>query len=92
MFLILFMTTGIANGSVFQMVPMIFPQKESAAVLGFSAAIAAYGAFLIPKSFAISIRITGSPKFALFCFIIYYFTCIIITWWFYCRKNAEIKC
>ncbi len=92
MFLILFMTTGIANGSVFQMVPMIFPQKESAAVLGFSAAIAAYGAFLIPKSFAISIRLTGSPKFALFCFIIYYFTCIIITWWFYCRKNAEIKC
>ncbi len=92
MFLILFMTTGIANGSVFQMVPMIFPQKESAAVLGFSAAIAAYGAFLIPKSFAISIRVTGSPKFALFCFIIYYFTCIIITWWFYCRKNAEIKC
>lgn len=92
MFLLLFTTTGIANGSVFQMIPMIFPPKESAAVLGFSSAVAAYGAFFIPKSFGASIQSTGSPVFALYCFIIYYVSCIVLTWWFYYRKNAEISC
>jgi len=92
MFLLLFITTGIANGSVFQMIPVIFSPKESAPVLGFSAAIAAYGAFLIPKSFGASIKYTGSPNFALYCFILYYISCIIITWWYYFRKGAEVKC
>lgn len=91
-FIILFITTGIANGSVFQMIPMIFIPKESAAVLGVSSAIAAYGAFLIPKSFGASIKFTGSPEVALCCFVIYYLSCIFITWWYYLRKNAEIKC
>ena len=91
-FILLFVTTGIANGSVFQMIPMIFVPKESAAVLGFSAAIAAYGAFLIPKSFGASIQITGGPDIALYFFILYYITCLFVTWWYYLRKNAEIKC
>ncbi|HFL8819336.1 MAG TPA: MFS transporter [Candidatus Azoamicus sp. OHIO2] len=91
-FVLLFITTGIANGSVFQMIPMIFIPKESAAVLGFSAAIAAYGAFLIPKSFGFSIQKTGGPELALYFFILYYFTCLLLTWWYYLRKNAEVKC
>jgi len=91
-FILLFITTGVANGSVFQMIPMIFVPKESAAVLGFSAAIAAYGAFLIPKSFGLSIKMTGGPEIALYFFVIYYISCIFITWWYYLRKNAEIKC
>lgn len=91
-FIFLFITTGVANGSVFQMIPMIFVPKESAAVLGFSAAIAAYGAFLIPKSFGLSIKSTGGPEVALYFFIFYYISCIFITWWYYLRKNAEIKC
>ena len=91
-FILLFITTGIANGSVFQMIPMIFIPKESAAVLGVTSSIAAYGAFLIPKSFGVSIKFTGSTEVALCCFIIYYLSCIFITWWYYLRKNAEIKC
>ncbi len=91
-FILLFITTGVANGSVFQMIPIIFVPKESAPVLGFSAAIAAYGAFLIPKTFGASIKFTGGPEFALYCFIIYYISCIFITWWYYLRQNAEIKC
>ncbi len=92
MFMLLFATTGIANGSVFQMIPMIFPPKESAPVLGFSAAIAAYGAFFIPKSFGISIQATGSPSLALYCFIACYVSSIVLTWWYYTRENAEQKC
>lgn len=92
MFMILFVTTGIANGSVFQMIAVIFPPKESAPVLGFSSAIAAYGAFVLPKSFGFSLKSTGAPDAALYVFIAYYVTCLIVTWWFYYRKNAEVKC
>lgn len=91
-FVFLFITTGIANGSVFQMIPMIFIPKESAPVLGFSGAVAAYGAFLIPKSFGMSIQLTGTPNFAMYFFVLYYISCIFITWWYYLRSNAEVKC
>ncbi len=114
LFIVLFATTGIGNGSTFRMIPVIFltekereakrlggtvteqtvsaAAKESAAVLGFSSAIAAYGAFFIPKSFGTSIAITGGPEAALFCFVGFYAICIMLTWWYYARKNAEMPC
>ncbi len=66
--------------------------KEAAAVLGFSSAIAAYGAFFIPKSFGTSIAATGSPELALYGFIGFYASCIVITWLFYSRRNAAMPC
>ncbi len=66
--------------------------KEAAAVLGFSSAIGAYGGFFIPKSYGTSIAMTGSADAALYCFIVFYVTCIAITWWFYSRKNAPMPC
>ncbi len=66
--------------------------KESAAVLGFTSAVAAYGAFFIPKSYGTSIALTGRPDAALYCFIAYYATCIAITWWCYARRNAPMPC
>ncbi|WLR42379.1 MFS transporter [Bacillus carboniphilus] len=94
-FLILFFATGIANGSTFRMVPFIFTGEKArlaAPILGFIAAIAAYGAFLIPKIFGWSVESTGSADFALYLFLGYYFISLIICWWYYSRKNAEIKC
>ncbi|MCG2585932.1 NarK family nitrate/nitrite MFS transporter [Massilia sp. TS11] len=66
--------------------------KEAAAVLGFTSAVAAYGAFFIPKSYGTSIALTGSPDAALYCFIAFYVSCIAITWWCYARKNAAMPC
>ncbi len=66
--------------------------KEAAAVLGFTSAVAAYGAFFIPKSYGTSIAMTGSPDAALWIFISFYVTCIAVTWWFYSRKGAEMPC
>jgi len=66
--------------------------KESAAVLGFTSAVAAYGAFFIPKSYGTSIALTGRPDAALYWFIAYYGTCIAITWWCYARRNAAMPC
>jgi NNP family nitrate/nitrite transporter-like MFS transporter len=66
--------------------------KEAAAVLGFSSAIGAYGGFFIPKSYGTSIAITGGPDAALMGFIVFYITCIAVTWWFYSRRNADMPC
>lgn len=92
MFIILFFTTGIANGSTFRMIPIIFEAKQAAPVLGFTAAIAAYGAFLIPKIFGWSIDSFGSANTALYLFIGYYVISLVVCWYYYSRKSAEIKC
>ncbi|MCX7110450.1 MAG: MFS transporter [Proteobacteria bacterium] len=114
MFMLLFLTTGIGNGSTFRMIPVIFlterrraaagegkaalalarrdAAKESAAVLGFSSAVAAYGAFFIPKSYGTAIALTGAPDAALYGFVLFYVSCIVMTWWYYSRKGAEMPC
>lgn len=66
--------------------------KEAAAVLGFTAAIGAYGAFFIPKMFGTSIAMTGAANAALYGFILFYVSCLAVTWWFYSRKNAAMPC
>ncbi|QGZ37992.1 NNP family nitrate/nitrite transporter-like MFS transporter [Pseudoduganella flava] len=71
---------------------IVTANKESAAVLGFTSAFAAYGAFFIPKSYGTSIALTGRPDAALYCFIVFYASCIAITWWCYSRKNAPMPC
>ena len=62
--------------------------KESAAIIGFTSAIAAFGAFFIPKSFGSSIAMTGSAAFALYGFLAFYVSCIAITWIVYTRRGG----
>jgi NNP family nitrate/nitrite transporter-like MFS transporter len=66
--------------------------KEAAAVLGFASAVGAYGGFFIPKSYGTSISLTGGPEAALVAFIVFYLTCIAITWWNYSRRYAPLPC
>jgi NNP family nitrate/nitrite transporter-like MFS transporter len=62
--------------------------KEAAAIIGFNSAIAAFGAFFIPKSFGSSIAMTGGAEAALYGFLCFYVSCIAITWWFYTRRGG----
>ena len=80
------------KGKAAQEQAIVDANKEGAAVLGFTSAVAAYGAFFIPKSYGTSIALTGSPDAALWCFIGFYVSCIAITWWCYARKNAPMPC
>jgi len=91
LFILLFATTGIGNGSTFRMIGVIFSRDMRGPVLGWTSAIAAYGAYLIPKIFGTQIK-AGTPHYALYGFAGYYLTCLIVNWWFYARKGAEIKC
>jgi MFS transporter, NNP family, nitrate/nitrite transporter len=91
-FLVLFFAAGIGSGSTFQMIPNIFIPKEAAPVLGFTAAFAAYGSFVIPKLFGWSVKTTGTPVTAFYFFIAIYIISILLNWFYYQRKNAEVKC
>ena len=62
--------------------------REAAAIIGFTSAIAAYGAFFIPKSYGTSISLTGSPMAALWGFCFFYVICVVVTWWYYTRRGA----
>ncbi len=62
--------------------------KEAAAIIGFTSAIAAYGAFFIPKSFGTSIAMTGGAEMALIGFLVFYLSCIAITWSVYTRRGG----
>jgi len=90
-FILLFATTGIGNGSTFRMIPIIFSKEQAGPVLGWTSAIAAYGAYLIPKIFATQIK-AGTPEYALYGFAVYYASCLWVNWWFYARRGAEIPC
>ncbi len=65
-------------------------EKESAAIIGFTSAIAAYGAFFIPKSYGTSISMTGGPEGALWAFLVFYATCAALTWFVYSRKGGVL--
>lgn len=90
-FVVLFASTGIGNGSTFRMIGVIFDKDKRGPVLGWTSAIAAYGAYLIPKIFAGQIK-NGTPQYALYGFAGYYLSCLLVNWWFYARKNAEVVC
>jgi NNP family nitrate/nitrite transporter-like MFS transporter len=66
-------------------------EKEGAAIIGFTSAIAAYGAFFIPKSYGSSISLTGGPQAALWAFLLFYVSCIAVTWWFYTRPGGLLR-
>lgn len=91
LFIVLFATTGIGNGSTFRMIGVLFERDQRGPVLGWTSAIAAYGAYLIPKIFGTQIK-AGTPQYALYGFALYYFSCLLLNWWFYGRKNAERPC
>ena len=63
-------------------------ERESAAIIAFTSAIAAYGAFFIPKLYGTSIAMTGAPNGALWAFLGFYVICLIVTWVYYTRPGG----
>ena len=66
--------------------------KESAAIIGFTSAVAAFGAFFIPKAYGSSIALTGGPQDALYAFLGFYVISAVVTWFFYVRRNSPVSC
>jgi NNP family nitrate/nitrite transporter-like MFS transporter len=90
LFLVLFAATGVGNGSTFRTIAIVFDQEQAGPVLGWTSAVAAYGAFVVPQEFGEQIKV-GTPQYALWAFAGFYVICLILNWWFYLGPRAEIK-
>jgi len=90
LFFILFAATGIGNGSTFRTIAMVFPKEQAGPALGWTSAVAAYGAFVIPQVFGEQIKL-ATPEMALYGFAVFYVICLLLNWWFYLGPKAEFK-
>jgi len=90
LFVVLFAASGIGNGSTFRTIGVIFDRTQAGPVLGWTSAIAAYGAFIAPVVIGAQIK-AGTPEIAMYGFAIFYALCLVLNWWFYLRKDAYVK-
>jgi MFS transporter, NNP family, nitrate/nitrite transporter len=90
LFLVLFAASGIGNGSTFRTIAMVFPKEQAGPALGWTSAVAAYGAFVIPQVFGEQIK-AATPENALYGFAIFYAVCLLLNWWFYLSPRAEFQ-
>ena len=90
LFVVLFAASGIGNGSTFRTIGVIFDRQQAGPVLGWTSAIAAYGAFIAPVVIGTQIK-AGTPEYAMYGFAVFYALCLILNWWFYLRRNAYVK-
>jgi NNP family nitrate/nitrite transporter-like MFS transporter len=67
---------------------VVFPKEQAGPVLGWTSAVAAYGAFYIPQVLGEQIK-AATPEYAMVGFAIFYGLCLLINWFFYLRKNGE---
>jgi MFS transporter, NNP family, nitrate/nitrite transporter len=90
LFVVLFAASGVGNGSTFRTIAVVFDREQAGPVLGWTSAVAAYGAFVIPKVFGEQISLT-TPEYALYGFATFYGLCVLLNWWFYLRPNAYVS-
>jgi NNP family nitrate/nitrite transporter-like MFS transporter len=88
--LLLFFASGIGNGSTFRTIGVIFDRQQAGPVLGWTSAVAAYGAFIAPVVIGDQIK-AGTPQYAMYGFAVFYGLCLLLNWWFYLRRNATVK-
>ena len=90
LFVVLFFASGIGNGSTFRTIGVIFDRTQAGPVLGWTSAVAAYGAFVAPIVIGDQIK-AGTPQYAMYGFAVFYALCLVLNWWFYLRRNAYVR-
>ncbi|CAN7685253.1 MFS transporter [Variovorax paradoxus] len=90
LFVLLFAASGIGNGSTFRTIGVIFDRAKAGPVLGWTSAIAGYGAFIAPVVIGAQIK-AGTPQHAMYGFAVFYALCLVLNWWFYLRRGAYVK-
>jgi NNP family nitrate/nitrite transporter-like MFS transporter len=105
-FMVLFIATGIGNGSTYRMISKIFRVKgqdaggtpdimltmrrQAAGALGIISSIGAFGGFLVPIAYAWSKDHYGTIQPALTFYIAFFLICLITTWLAYTRKTTRM--
>jgi NNP family nitrate/nitrite transporter-like MFS transporter len=89
---VIYMTKNKAQGHDAAPEALKNANRQSGVVVGLTSAVAAYGAFFVPKSYGASIELVGGPHGALLLFLTFYLVCIGVTYAFYHRKKAPFPC
>ena len=88
----LFFFAGIGNASTFKQMPMIFPPRQAGGVIGFTAALAAYGPFIFGMLFAWAFATFGSPDVIFQGLAVFFAFNVALNWWLYARRGAATPC
>ena len=103
-FMLLFLATGVGNGSTYRMIPAIFrsgvdatdekaaltAKREAAAAIGIISAIGAYGGFIVPRTYGWSSGAFDSIVPALYLYVGLYAVMCAVTWFCYLRRAAPM--
>jgi MFS transporter, NNP family, nitrate/nitrite transporter len=90
--LALFFFAGIGNASTFKQMPMLFPPRQGGGVIGFTAAVAAYGPFFFGMLFAWSFATYNSAAPVFYGLAVFFAFNVALNWVLYARKNAPYPC
>ncbi|WP_180342425.1 MFS transporter [Actinomyces wuliandei] len=82
--LAMFFFAGVGNASTFKQMPMIMPRRQAGGAIGFTAAVAALGPFLVGVALSVLPAATFFWCCSVFCVV-----CAVITWVRYARPGAK---
>lgn len=87
----LFFFTGIGNAATFRQYPIVFQHnpRQAAGVIGWTAAVAAYGPFLFSASIGAIISSSGNAISFFWGVAAFAVIATIINWYYYQRKGCE---
>lgn len=87
----LFFFTGIGNAATFRQFPIIFGHnpRQAAGVIGWTAAIAAYGPFIFATIIGSVISATGNAKSFFIGLLAFIILATTVNWYYYNRKGCE---
>ncbi len=88
----LFFFAGIGNASTFKQMPMLFAPRQAAGVIGFTAALAAFGPFLFGMLFGAAFGAFGSPDVVFYGLGVFFLCNTLLNWSRFSRKNAPHPC
>jgi NNP family nitrate/nitrite transporter-like MFS transporter len=90
----MFFFAGMGNAATFRQYPIIFQQnpRQAAGVIGWTAAVAAYGPFLFSSIIGAVIGASGNANNFFWGLMIFLIIATVINWYFYNRKGCEKPC
>ncbi|GAB2687507.1 MFS transporter [Thalassiella azotivora] len=80
----IFLFAGIGNASTFKQMPMIFDRRQAGGVIGWTAAVAAFGPFIFGVALA---SVPAVPFFV--GAAVFFVLCVGLAWYYYARPGAE---
>ncbi len=105
-FMLLFVATGIGNGSTYRMISRLFQLKglraggapetmlrmrrEAAGALGVISSVGAFGGFAVPICYAWSKSAFGTIEPALKFYLVFFVVLLIVTWYRYARRGSAL--